>query len=133
MKGLSRIALIPALFVVWSASPGTSPVARPASPPSALSLEDEAFLEDLSKRAFLFFWEQADAGTGIIRDRAGTDGSPSANESAREIGSIASIGFGLSGMCIAAERGWFPRPQVMDRTRRTLQFFAERQAHEHGW
>ena len=70
---------------------------------------------------------------GIIRDRAGTDGSPSANESAREIGSIASIGFGLSGMCIAAERGWLPRPQVMERARRTLQFFAERQAHEHGW
>ena len=29
----------------------------------------------------------------------------------REIGSIASVGFGLSGMCIAAERGWLPREQ----------------------
>jgi hypothetical protein len=98
-----------------------------------LSPEDDAFLEDLSRRSFLFFWEQADATTGIVRDRAGTDGSPSANESAREIGSIASVGFGLSGMCIAAERGWVPRQQVIERTRRTLQFFAGRIEEEHGW
>jgi hypothetical protein len=98
-----------------------------------LSVEDDAFLEDLSRRSFLFFWEQADAATGIIRDRSGTDGGPSANESAREIGSIASVGFGLTGMCIAAERGWLPRPQVIERTRRTLQFFATRITHEHGW
>jgi len=98
-----------------------------------LSAEDDAFLEDLSRRSFLFFWEQADATTGIIRDRSGTDGAASANESAREIGSIASVGFGLTGMCIAAERGWLPRQQVIERTRRTLQFFVARIKHEHGW
>jgi hypothetical protein len=98
-----------------------------------LSAGDDAFLEDLSRRSFLFFWEQADATTGIIRDRAGTDGAPSANESAREIGSIASVGFGLTGMCIAAERGWVPYQQVVERTRRTLQFFASRMKDEHGW
>src|SRR6185503_4209711 len=121
MKTSIALALLWALFLVSPAQRGT------------LQAEDDAFLEDRSKRAFMFFWEQADPGTGIVRDRAGADGSPSANESSREIGSIASIGFGLSGMCIAAERGWVPRPQVMDRARRTLQFFAERQAHEHGW
>jgi hypothetical protein len=135
MKAVSRmaLALCAALFLFSSAAPETRQAAKAAAQRSRLSLEDEAFLEDLTKRAFMFFWEQADAGTGIIRDRAGTDGSPSANESAREIGSIASIGFGLSGMCIAAERSWLPRRQVIERTRRTLQFFAERQAHERGW
>jgi hypothetical protein len=98
-----------------------------------LSVEDDALLEDLSKRSFLFFWEQADATTGIVRDRSATDGGPSANESAREIGSIAAVGFGLTGMCIAAERGWLPREQVIERTRRTLQFFAARMTQEHGW
>ena len=98
-----------------------------------VSVDDDAFLEDLAKRSFLFFWEQADAGTGIVRDRAGTDGGPSANESAREVGSIASIGFGLSGLCIAADRGWLPREQAIDRTRRTLRFFAGRIEQEHGW
>ena len=121
MKTSIVLALLSLLFV---ASPAQQ---RTVSP------EDDALLEDLSQRAFTFFWEQADPVTGIIRDRAGADGSPSANEGAREIGSIASTGFGLSGMCIAAERGWFPKAQVIERTRRTLQFFAERQAHEHGW
>ena len=134
MTARIALALLSAVFLVWPAPPAeTGQVALREGRRLALSAEDDAFLEDLSRRAFMFFWEQADAGTGIIRDRAGTDGSPSANASARDIGSIASIGFGLSGTCIAAERGWVPRPQVMDRTRRTLQFFAERQTHEHGW
>jgi hypothetical protein len=99
---------------------------------AALSHEDAALLEDLSRRSFLFFWEQADPQTGIVRDRARTDGSP-VTGTARDVGSIAAVGFGLSGMCIAAERGWQPRSAVVDRTRITLRFFAERLDHERGW
>jgi len=97
-----------------------------------LARDDDAFLEDLSRRSFMFFWEQAEPHTGIVRDRSKTDGTP-ASERAREIGSIASVGFGLSGMCIAAERGWLPRADIVERTRTTLKFFAERMPHEHGW
>ncbi len=117
-------------FVAWQ-------VLTPSAPPGAtrsapLSKADDAFLEDLSRRTFMFFWEQADPGTGIIRDRSRTDGQPS-SEQAREIGSIAAVGFGLSGMCIAAERGWIPRQRVLERTRTTLRYFAERMPQEHGW
>jgi len=97
-----------------------------------LSAADEALLEDLSKRSFQFFWDHADPGTGIVRDRARTDGSP-VPTNARDVGSIASIGFGLSGLCIAAERGWVPRSAAVDRARTTLRFFAERMEHERGW
>ena len=97
-----------------------------------LSAEDEALLEDLSKRSFLFFWEQADPQTGIVRDRARTDGSP-VDTNARDVGSIAAVGFGLTGLCIAAERQWVPRAQAVERTRTTLRFFAERMDHERGW
>ena len=97
-----------------------------------LDKDDERFLEDLSRRTFAFFWEQADPTTGIIRDRSKTDGSP-ANENARDIGSIAAVGFGLSGLCIAAERGWQPRAQAIDRAEATLRWFAERMPQEHGW
>jgi hypothetical protein len=98
----------------------------------ALSHEDDALLEDLSKRSFLFFWEQADPQTGIVRDRSRTNGSP-VDGNARDVGSIASIGFGLSGLCIAAERGWVPAPAAVARTRTTLRFFAERMEHHRGW
>src|SRR4030095_15615577 len=37
---------------------------------------DEAFLEDLSKRSFHFFWENADPTAGLVRARARSDGSP---------------------------------------------------------
>jgi hypothetical protein len=98
---------------------------------ATLSREDGLFLEDLSKRTFMFFWEQADPATGIVRDRSRTDGSPT--ERAGHIGSIASVGFGLSGMCIAADRRWLPRDQILGRTRTTLRFFAERMEHQRGW
>ena len=98
---------------------------------AAVSRDNDLFLEDLSKRTFMFFWEQADPSTGIIRDRSRTDGSPT--ERAGHIGSIASVGFGLSGMCIAAERGWLPREQILGRTRTTLSFFAERMEQHRGW
>ena len=97
-----------------------------------LSPEDDAFLEDLSRRSFMFFWEQADPDTGIVRDRARTDGS-AVDGNARDVGSIASVGFGLTGLCIAAERGWVTRTAAVARTRTTLHFFAEKMEHQRGW
>ncbi len=107
---------------------------RPTAPPRAdfkLSADDEAFLEDLSRRSFRFFWDEADPETGLVRDRARTDGSP--HPRAQNIASIASVGFGLSGMCVAAERGWLPRAPLIARARATLRFFAEQQEHHRGW
>jgi len=98
----------------------------------SISAADEELLEDLSKRSFLFFWEQADPATGLVRDRARIDGAPVDGPS-REVASIAAVGFGLTGMCIAAERGWFERAALVNRTRTTLRFFAERMPHERGW
>ncbi len=45
------------------------------------------------------------ASCAIVRRTNG----PPADTAARDIGSIASVGFGLTGLCIAAERGWLPR------------------------
>ena len=126
------LALLATLFVALTLALSTGAAQRAApSRDAALSREDDAFLEELSKRTFMFFWEQADPSTGIVRDRSRTDGSPS--PSAREIGSIASVGFGLSGLCIAAERGWLPREQVFHRARTTLRFFAVQMEHQRGW
>jgi len=118
--------LLATVVVLAVVAPGATDAQR-----AAVAADDDALLEDLSKRAFMFFWEQADPGTGLVRDRSRTDGTPSPN--APEIGSIASVGFGLSGMCIAAEREWLPRAQVLERTRATLRFFAEKMPQEHGW
>ena len=97
-----------------------------------LSADDDALLEDLSNRSFRFFWEQADPSTGIVRDRARTDGSPVAGPNG-EVGSIAATGFSLTALCIAADRGWVPRADAVERARNTLAFFARRIEHHNGW
>ncbi|HKS09731.1 MAG TPA: glucoamylase family protein [Pyrinomonadaceae bacterium] len=60
------------------------------------------------------------------------DGSP-LPESHRDVASIAATGFGLTGLCIAAERNWIPRNQAIERTRNTLQFFDSRAFNQRGW
>jgi hypothetical protein len=104
-----------------------------ASVPLTIKHDDDRFLEDLSRRSFSFFWEQTDAATGIVRDRARTDGTPPPDARHADIGSIASTGFGLTGLCIAAERGWQPRAALIDRARVTLKTFSDDLEPVHGW
>lgn len=99
---------------------------------SSLAEKDEAFVEDLSRRAFRYFWEQANPNTGLVLDRSRTDGTPS-DENHRTIASIAATGFGLTAVCIAAEHKWITTSEARARVRATLKFFAERAANIHGW
>jgi len=99
---------------------------------SPLSAKDEALLEDLSRRAFRYFWEQTNSTTGLVLDRSRTDGTPS-DEDHRTVASIAATGFGLTAICIAAEHKWITVNQARARVRATLKFFAERAVNVHGW
>ena len=90
------------------------------------------FLEDLEHRSVMYFWEQADHGTGLVLDRASADGGRAKGPS-RDIASIAATGFGLTAICIGAEHGWIPRDEATERVRTTLRFFADRADQEHGW
>lgn len=96
------------------------------------SARDEVFLQDLERRSFQYFWDQASPRTGLVLDRTETDGSP-ADEDHRYIASIAATGFGLTAICIATERGWINRAAARERARLTLQFFARRAIQERGW
>src|SRR5271168_4659398 len=58
------------VWVQASAQRAYSRAEEPASlPPTALSPEDDKFLDDLERSSFLFFWEQANPQTGLIKDR----------------------------------------------------------------
>ena len=111
-------------------------IGKPAKPiPAAkVSAEDNVFLEDLEKRSFQFFWEHSDPKTGLTLDRARTTGeAPSQGESHYQVASIASTGFALSGLCIAADRGWVTPAQARERAKNTLDFFANRAFNKNGW
>jgi hypothetical protein len=98
----------------------------------ALSQADQSLLDDLSQRAFRYFWEQADPGTGLVLDRARADAS-AMDEAHRDVASIAATGFGLAALCIAAQRGWLDPREARDRVRATLRFFEGRAVNLHGW
>jgi hypothetical protein len=108
--------------------------ARATHAPAKLSAEDDAFLEDLSHRAFLFFREQADPRTGLVLDRAHTDGAPyPPGDDHHNVASSASTGFGLTALCIAASRKWIEPAEARERVRATLRFYANRAEEFHGW
>lgn len=103
-------------------------------PTARVSPENEVFLEDLQKRTFKYFWEHSDSNTGLTLDRARTTGEAhGANHNSHNIASIAATGFALSGYCIAADRGWVPAAEVKVRTRKTLDFLANRMENHRGW
>jgi hypothetical protein len=99
-----------------------------------LSPEDDAFLEDLSRRTFQYFLDHADPETGLVLDRARATGEahPAGHPSHR-IASSAATGFGLTALCVGAARGWVPREEARRRALAALRFFAARAPHERGW
>jgi len=86
-------------------------------PGGSLSPEDDAFLDELERANFLFFWEQANPQTGLIKDRCDVRG-----KDASLAASIASTGFGLTAICIGDERGYVSRAEARLRTVQTLSF-----------
>src|ERR1044072_4985702 len=99
--------------------------------PALAAQSRDAFLDDLQQRSFRYFWEQADPQTGLVPDRARIDGS-ALPESHADVASIAATGFGLTSLCIAADRNWIDRSQALERARNTLRFFDSRAFNQRG-
>jgi hypothetical protein len=89
----------------------------------------DPLIEDLVRTGFLYFWEAADPNTGLVKDRALADGQ----HDPRRIGSIAATGFGLTGLCIGAERGYRAKKEIEQRALRTLEYLWEHLPSEHGF
>ena len=86
-------------------------------PPAALSPEDDQMLDEIERTSFLFFWEQTNPQTGLIKDRC----NARTNDTGI-VGSIASTGFGLTAICIAAQRSYIPQEDARKRVLATLTF-----------
>jgi len=123
-----------AFYVLTSALLLLSVPFNHSSGQARLPAADDAFLEDLSRRTFQFFLDHADPETGLVLDRARTNGEahPEGHASFR-IASSAATGFGLTALCVGAARGWVSREEAVRRALVTLRFFAERAPQERGW
>src|ERR1035438_2170936 len=111
------------MAVVPSCGKGRVRITAPPPPPPP---SDDQFLDQMEAAAFLFFWERASATTGQVLDRAYATGA----EDARTISSIAATGFGLTALCIAAQRGYMPIAAIQERVRTTLNFIWNRLPHQ---
>ena len=92
------------------------------------SEEEDQFLEELEHANFLYFWEQANPQTGLVRDRFTVRGMDRGG-----VCSIAATGFGLTALCIAERRGYVSHQQARDRVLATLRFLWKRLPHHRGF
>jgi len=118
------------LLIITSLNPGTSFALQTA--PTKWTSENAAFIQDLQRRSFEYFWVLADPRTGLVPDRARMDGAP-LDQDHQFVASTAATGFGLTGLCIAAERQWIDKAKAEERARNTLKFFAHEAFHKNGW
>src|SRR5260370_35469644 len=84
---------------------------------SPFSPDDEAFLEDLEKANFLYFWEKANPETGMVRDRANVR-----NPDSSVLSSIAPTRFGLTALSIRVKWGFISYADARARALTTLRF-----------
>jgi hypothetical protein len=117
---LTGAAVLP--FAVKSLASGL-PLSNPE-----LKLSDPVLLDDLERGGFEFFWNEANPETGLVLDRANANGGAT-----RHKASIAATGFGLTALCIGAERGYRSRQEIENRVARTVRFLAQTAPAEHGF
>ncbi len=80
--------------------------------PHAFATDDD-FLDFLEHASFDFFWYESNPDNGLIKDRS----------SSTSASSIASVGFGLSSICIGVDHGWITRLEGRARVLATLGTF----------
>jgi hypothetical protein len=93
-----------------------------------LSGEDEQFLNEVENASFLFFWEQGNPRTGLVKDRSNVH-----TERPGDASSIAATGFGLTALAIGAQRGFVPAGAALERVFATLRFLWRKLPHHRGF
>ncbi len=80
-----------------------------------ISAEQKAFLENLERDTFNFFWQTTNPRNGLTPDHFPNPA----------FASVAGVGFALTAYTVGVERGYITRSQAADRTLTTLQFLFE--------
>lgn len=97
---------------------------RPAIQPGQ---SDDALLDLVQRQTLAYFWDFAHPVGGLARERSNPDPSYDYLETVCSGGT----GFGIMAMLAGAERGFLPRPAVLDRIRQIVDFLGRAEAH-HG-
>ncbi|UUX34986.1 glucoamylase family protein [Fundicoccus culcitae] len=90
----------------------------------------EEILQLEARASFDYLWKEANSdpdspGYGLVRDGSGKKN--------RQMASIAAVGFALSGIPIAVERGWISKAEGLERAEGTLATFLNHAEHYQGF
>ncbi len=125
--GVSLLPCVPAL-PAWSWETSVPGPADSKAKLPTLSTEDDQFLNDVEHASFLFFWEQGNSKTGMVKDRCNVRATRNGDAA-----SIAATGFGLSALCIGAQRGFVPTADALERVFVTLRFLWKKLPNHRGF
>ena len=89
---------------------------------------DDAFLDDLERRNFQFFLDQAHPHTGLVKDRCNIRATDTTS-----VASIAATGFGLTALTIGSERRWIALAEARERALVALRFLWEKMPDHRGF
>jgi hypothetical protein len=98
------------------------------SPQALAALPDEALIEAVQRQTFRYFWDGADAASGLALDRRTLAGDTDHDKVA-----IGGSGFGLMALIVAVERGWVARDAALARLRRMLDALARATRYHGAW
>jgi hypothetical protein len=98
-----------------------------------LSPADDQFLEAVENASFLYFWEQADPLTGLVKDRNAVNATGKGPPKKEIVASIAATGFGLTALCIGHKRGYISRSDAGGRVLATLEFLSKKMPTHRGF
>ena len=126
--GLCSMLGWPRIFSFLDPATDKQALLQPSPSTATLSSDDDQLLEEIEKSDFQFFWEQAGAQTGLIRDRCNVRAN-----SNTVVASIAATGFGLTALCIAEKRGFVSLAEARDRVLLTLRFLWKKMPTHRGF
>jgi hypothetical protein len=93
------------------------------------STNETALVDDLQRRAVMYFVEQTHPKTGLTKDRAANF----KDSDTYTVASSAATGFALVANVIGTERKWLNREESRKRTLITLKGINDSLSHERGW
>jgi hypothetical protein len=87
---------------------------------TVLKISDEALMDSVQRRTFLYFWDGAEPVSGMARERYHVDGDY--GQYSKSTVTSGGSGFGIMAIIAATERGWITRAQALERFERIMIF-----------
>lgn len=122
-------ALILVAAVRTFSRPAVSAGPSPDGPAPVAGLSDEALLDSVQRRTFLYFWAGAEPVSGMARERIHLDGHYPQNDSS--VVTSGGSGFGILALLAGIDRGYVSREDGLARMEKIVSFL-ERADRFHG-